>query len=123
MLRRMDRVSGRIAGMITLRGGSFLSIVQLDETVLRFPCVVSYSAEIRDEDGADRLDITVRPSGSIVDIEELKQSIAAIETISPLVADGSLTVQVRTGETGFFTTGTAKRTIADKRYKNLSDSE
>ncbi len=70
--------------MVKLRGGFYFSIAQLDEAVLRFPSVVSYGAEIRDENGADLLDVTVRVSDG-ADKERLEQSIAAIEPFPRLL--------------------------------------
>lgn len=60
VLRRLDRVEGRLAHRIELAPGHFLSLGDLDEAVLPLPGVVGLDARIETGDGRDRLRVAVQ---------------------------------------------------------------
>jgi phenylacetate-CoA ligase len=113
VLRRLGRVTNRIAEPLRLSDGRTLSVTQLDEALLREPSVCKYSAELHTVTGRDCLRITVRPAGGTVDPAGLND---LLKTELPhLFGDGRLLLEIKTGDDEYFTTGTLKRKIADLR--------
>ena len=108
VLRRLDRVSGRIAGALPLPGGGTLSIAQLDEPVYGDPAVLAYTAALTARDGVPALLLTVETDGSAWDSRPLRQKIDTL-------LGGRVTLDIRPGRADFVTTGTLKRRIADQR--------
>jgi len=108
-LRRLERVSGRICEAIQLRNGSALSIGQLDEIVFSNPSVLSYSAELLDAEGDDFLCLKVQPAQDSFDERTLEAG------LRQQLLCAHMKLEIQKGFTDFFTNGTAKRFIADKR--------
>jgi phenylacetate-CoA ligase len=115
VLKRMDHVTGRISEAVHLSGGHTLSITQLDEVLLDDQSVLSYSAGITKKNGVDCLAITVKPAAETCDTEYLLYLLKKEPTIGGLHEKGLLLIELREGDPGFFTTGTSKRFIADRR--------
>jgi phenylacetate-CoA ligase len=115
ILKRMEHISGRISEEVRLYGGASLSITQLDEIVLRNPCVFAYAAEVGVEDGCDCLILTVRSTQHTFDAEQMEFGLCRQHALGDLVKQGHLKLNIREGDVGYFTTGTAKRFIADRR--------
>ncbi len=113
VLRRLDHVSGRIKEAITLSGGQRLSITQLDEIILSDKAVASYAAEIVNQNGCDCLSITIRPANKDFQAQRLRQNLQAF--FESYLKQGHMALDIQCGDIGFFTTGTSKRYIADKR--------
>jgi phenylacetate-coenzyme A ligase PaaK-like adenylate-forming protein len=107
VLKRMERISGRLNEGVRLQDGSILSICELDEMLYREPGVYAYSAEMRMEGGFDCLVLTVAPEGHAVDSRRIASGLGRRK----------LKLVVREGDPEYFTTGTAKRFITDKRVK------
>jgi phenylacetate-coenzyme A ligase PaaK-like adenylate-forming protein len=115
VLRRMERISGRIREAVGLYDGSSLSIAQLDEVLFRDPAVSAYAAEMRVENGCDCLVLTIQSAQHDVDVKQVATELCQRHSIGDLVKKGHLKLDVREGNPGYFTTGTAKRFIADRR--------
>jgi phenylacetate-CoA ligase len=115
VLKRMERISRRMQEPIRLLDGSFLSITQLDDILLRDPCVLAYSAEISRQDGCDCLVLTIQSVRNPIDSERIAMELVGNLSMGALIAQKQLKLEIREGEAGYFTTGTAKRVITDKR--------
>lgn len=115
VLRRMERVTERRDGAVQLEDGISLSIAELDEIVYRQSCVVDYRAEIAHENGRDRLVIIVEGTPSQGDLAAIAQALCRNRKIEQLTARGRIDLDVRAGQTGYFTKGTSKRRIIDNR--------
>jgi phenylacetate-CoA ligase len=116
VLRRLGRVTGRLGEAVTLPEGRTLSITELDELVLSDKSVSAFEAALTDAGGSDRLTITVSCDGSAFDREALAQRLDGL--LGGLVREGRLTLEIKNGPVGFFTTGTLKRRITDTRNKH-----
>ena len=112
VLRRMDRVTNRIAEPVTLSDGNTLSVTQLDEILLKDPSVCKYTAQLRQSGNADCLGITIQFAGTTVDTDHLTRHLRM--GLAHLF-NGQLQLEVATGEVDYFTTGTLKRKIIDRR--------
>jgi phenylacetate-CoA ligase len=115
ILRRMERISGRISEGVRLQDGSSISIAQLDEVLFCCPCVTAYSAEIDNKQSCDCLVLTVQSAQRAVDAEQLASELCRRYSFGELIKRGHLKLDIREGDTEHFTTGTAKRFIADNR--------
>lgn len=119
VLRRMEHISGRIGEAVQLHDGSSISITHLDEVLLRNPCLSAYAAEVSIEDGCDCLALTVQSAQHAVDVERMAVELCRHFSIGDLVKRGLLRLDIREGDVGYFTTGTAKRLIADRRNQSV----
>jgi phenylacetate-CoA ligase len=115
VLKRMDHVTGRITEAVRLSDGRTLSITQLDEVLFRDKSIISYSAEITKKNGLDCLVLTVKAADLTYDPERLSALLTKDAAIDDLTANGLLQLDIRKGEPDYFTTGTSKRFIADRR--------
>jgi phenylacetate-coenzyme A ligase PaaK-like adenylate-forming protein len=113
VLRRLDRVSGRLAEAVPLPGGGTLSVTELDELILSDPSVLMFHAELTSRERCDVLTVTVRTAGGSFDKDILAQRLDPL--LGSLICDGRLQLEIRGGTVDFFTTGTLKRRIADHR--------
>lgn len=109
VLKRLERVSGRISAAVKLRNGFSLSICQLDEILFSSAQVFAYSAEILSKKGRDFLALTVRPAEDSLDMQKLKSDICR------RLPFAQSELEIQSGSPEFFTTGTAKRFIVDRR--------
>ena len=115
VLRRLEHISRRINKALRLYNGSYISITQLDEVLFRNPCVSAYSAEMCVQYGCDCLILTIRSAQRPADAEQIALELCRHHSIGDLVQQGRLKLDIREGEVEYFTTGTAKRFIADMR--------
>ncbi len=115
VLKRMERVSERLNEVVRLYDGSCLSIAQLDEVLFREPGVSAYSAEMHNKDSCDCLALTIASAEHTVDAERMASELCRRLPLGELLKQKRLKLDIREGDVGYFTTGTAKRFIADKR--------
>jgi phenylacetate-coenzyme A ligase PaaK-like adenylate-forming protein len=113
VLQRLDRVSGRLSEAVTLAEGRMLSITQLDEILLSDPSVKAFKAALSERDGCDILTVTTQSAGATFDKEHLSCQLDAL--LGGLIRGGRLKLETHGGDVDFFTTGTSKRCIIDKR--------
>jgi phenylacetate-CoA ligase len=117
ILNRMERISSRIGEAVRLCDGTSISISQLDEVLFRNPSVSAYSAEICVKDGCDCLVLIVQSAQCSVDVHQIAFELCRCYSYSMgvLIKQGRLKLDIHEGNAGYFTTGTAKRFIADRR--------
>jgi phenylacetate-CoA ligase len=113
VLRRLDRVTERLRDTIRLADGQTLSVTALDELVLSDDSIITFDAAIITKNGRDCLHVTVRANSACFDPASLHRRLQA--GLEPVLASGALTLDIGIGDTGFYTTGTLKRRIADHR--------
>ena len=113
VLRRLGRVTNRIAEPLTLTDGSTLSVTQLDEAIFKEPSVSTYSAGLSTVNSRDNLHIIVRPAGRSVDLDAVSQVLRT--QLSHLFSDERLLLEIEEGDVAYYTTGTLKRKITDLR--------
>jgi len=113
--KRLDRVRGRMHEAVKLEDGQSLSMADLDDALLGDPGVSAFSAEL--ETGAERdlLRLTVHPVREPADTARWAARVRAIEPLDRLIRRNRLDLEIVRGNVPFFTTGTAKRRIADRR--------
>ena len=110
ILRRLGKVRGRIADLSSSR--PFLSMPQLDETILAFPGVYSFQAAFRPGDDAACFDLTLFcPEQHAAGLK--KNVITAVRTLmATAAAPPAIHVHTRSPETlRWDSTGMIKRTI------------
>lgn len=118
MLRRMEKVRGRLHEMVMLSTGDWLSIADFDEKILGIAGILDYTVAFSSESEADRLDIRfcVTPE-SFVDSDKVTRAVLGIPAVGQAIRDGFLTIgTVDSGPVGSLSTGEAKRAIV-RHYK------
>lgn len=115
MLRRMERVSGRLHASIALKGGISISIAALDEILLRDPGLLAYQAEMHRRAGCDCLVVKVRTAKGAGSRQRLYAALSRTQSLGPLLQAGLLALDICEDAVEFFTTGTRKRGIVDLR--------
>lgn len=115
VLKRLERISGRVNQGVMLYDGSVISIAQLDEIIYRERSVFAYIAEMHAKDGCDCLDLTIESAQRAIDSERIVFDLCRNSTIGKLVRQKLLKITVFEGHPGYFTTGTTKRLILDTR--------
>ncbi|MGD9162420.1 MAG: AMP-binding protein [Desulfobacteraceae bacterium] len=113
LLRRLDRITGRLTEPARLMDGNTLSITQLDEALYKEPSVFTYAAELQTVNGHDCLHIIISPAGSATDLDVLVCRLKM--EFSYLFEEEKLLLNVEQGDVDYFTTGTLKRKILDSR--------
>jgi len=123
VLARMEAMRGRLKGQIMIGNDHPLNIPELDEALFPIPGVVSYKVEILSENGNDCMEITF----CVREGREQAVSASATETphevpaIHESLEQGNFRIApFRFGETGWSTTGVAKRMILDRRQEEAS---
>jgi phenylacetate-CoA ligase len=114
ILKRMDRVRGRLAGMVKLKTNDRLSISDLDEAIFAVPGVLHFLAAMKIGAKLDRLDLVISlPLDRHADIvPKVAQAVQAVPAVEKALAENKLVLNFTTvGPEVDPTTGTAKRTI------------
>lgn len=122
VLPRMECVSGRIGEPVRLQSGVSISITKLDEVLLRNPCIAAFSAEISRRRDCDCLELMVRSTSRTFDARSISEELCRGLSIGDLVHQGKLMLDIREGDVSYFTTGTSKRYIVDRRRDGLRDT-
>jgi len=116
VLRRLERVSGRLAGEVRLGDQHRINITELDEALFPLSFLLDYQAVLSSSDGMDRLDIAIATTASAPAdaAHRVRLALLAVPVLQKAVCDGSL--QLGTIEPGEFArTISIKRTVIDRR--------
>lgn len=116
--RRLDAVL-RMDGRAVLSNGSVLSMPEMDEALFGVCGLLDYRAALSTRDHRDCLEISVytEDRGESVTREALR-ALVSVPPIAEGLAEGSLRLApVGIRRAGWFTTGVAKRSIADSRNR------
>jgi phenylacetate-coenzyme A ligase PaaK-like adenylate-forming protein len=116
VLRRLERVRGRMAATLTLANGGQLNITQLDETLFLLPFLLNYQAVLSLEEDGERLSIGIETgSGNSAGFaSQVQDALLALPAIAEAVAAGVLTLDT-TGTGRYAPSPTIKRAIIDTR--------
>lgn len=116
VLRRMERVSGRMAGTVRLAQEDTVNITELDQALFPLPFLLDYQAVISSRDGGDVLAIgieTIGPDDGTWN-QAIHQALMTLPSISTALSSGTLKLDpVRAGKC--VPSATIKRSIIDMR--------
>ncbi|WP_246559398.1 DVU_1553 family AMP-dependent CoA ligase [Citrifermentans pelophilum] len=119
VLRRLERVTGRLANRVRLTGGSLLTMAELDETLFPLPFLLNFRPELRAVHGVDLLELTVECLDT--DEKEASRLIQRALTTIPALAAAFNERQLILGpirEEALTVNGAIKRTIIDRRKEH-----
>jgi phenylacetate-coenzyme A ligase PaaK-like adenylate-forming protein len=115
VLKRMERIAGRINEALYLKDGSSFSIATLVEILLRDPLIAAYEAEMCVRNNRDCLVLKVHAVQGAADARRVYSELSQHSSFGTPIKEGFLVLDVREGNVEFYTSGTSKRFIADKR--------
>jgi phenylacetate-coenzyme A ligase PaaK-like adenylate-forming protein len=115
VLKRLDRIQGRLKGAVVLGGGHPVAISDLDEVVFAVPGVLNYQAEVYNRQAEVHLRIKVHTEmGRSEDpLSAVSNALRKSGVLANPLAEGSLVLDPVA--LGIPSIGTAKRKIADSR--------
>ena len=116
VLRRLERVRGRLTGEIRLGNGHRLNIAELDEALFPLPFLLDYQAEVWSRDGKACLDVSIGTT-AVDDVEAsslVRRALLEVPAVAAAVAEGSLAMGA-VGRDAFARSITIKRTVIDRR--------
>jgi phenylacetate-coenzyme A ligase PaaK-like adenylate-forming protein len=116
VLRRLERVRGRMAGTLSLGSGERLNITQLDEALFPLPFLLNYQAVLARSDDREILSVSIEttPGENGAHGARVYSALLELPVIARSVASGALTLD--TAGTGRYEPSpTIKRIIIDRR--------
>jgi len=113
VLRRMERVSGRVGGDIELKNGAFISLPRLDEILYSVSGLISFDAEIEDCGQFYRLLLSVQSCDEKRCADEVLAALDSDGQIGRAIDEGVLTVEIAY-KNAFISNGTKKRKIIQR---------
>jgi phenylacetate-CoA ligase len=118
ILKRLDKIQGRLRGSVVLDGGHRISISDLDEIVFTVPGIMDYQAEVYGKEGMAHLRLKVhaeagRPRDAASSVSSVLRKTRLLEKA---LAEGLLVLDPITP--GVLGTGAAKRKILDLRLED-----
>ena len=120
VLRRLERVRGRLAGEIRLGGGQGLNIAELDEALFPLPFLLDYQAVLSRRGDRDCLDLAVKTtSADHADAHlAVRRALLEVPALRQAVTEGSLLLgSIGSGE--FMRSISIKRTVMDRRKEQV----
>ncbi|MDD2736899.1 MAG: AMP-binding protein [Desulfuromonadaceae bacterium] len=119
VLKRLERVQGRIAATLTMQQGMSLSMSMLDEALFPMAGVLNFTAEVTRTEDQDQLHLCLQVCEG--EEERVARKVVSIlfhaEQIAPLFLQRVLTVgSITFSVEGWLTTGVGKRRIKDNRF-------
>jgi phenylacetate-CoA ligase len=122
VLKRMDRVSGRVHEMALLRSGDWLGIADIDEALFAITDVVNYSATLTRTREIDRLEIAVflGSQGNRPVFDGIVGSLLRVPAVDRAVRGGHLVVDpIRNVQENWVTSGVVKRAILQRTQEEV----
>ena len=116
VLRRLDRVSGRMAGTVHWGVDHRLNIADLDEVLFPLPFVLNYQAVVGSRDGGNELSISITATAELTSENswQIHRALLEAPAVRRAVAAGVLRIgTIGCGE--FQSSVSIKRLIIDKR--------
>jgi phenylacetate-CoA ligase len=115
ILKRLDRIQGRLTGAVVLDKGQQLSIPDLDDVVFSVPGILDYQAEVYGREGKAHLRLKVHAEAGVSKEAgaTLSEALGRTHLLKKAVAEGTLVLDTITF--GVAGTGVAKRRILDLR--------
>jgi phenylacetate-CoA ligase len=115
VLRRLEKVRGKVNEMIRLRSGDWLGIADLDEVLFALPGIVNYLASLTRAHDVDRLEISIYPGSNEIlpELEEILGTLNRVPAIAHATETRYLILEPISFSTeDWITRGVAKRSIA-----------
>lgn len=119
VLRRLERVHGRLAGTFRLAGGDELNITQLDEALFPLPFLLNYQATLKQRDDRELISVIIETGEREEQacIDRARQALMGVPAIAGGLASGALALET-VGRGRFTPSPTIKRAIVDQRGEN-----
>lgn len=117
VLRRLEKVRGKVNEMVRLRSGDWLSITDLDDVLFTLPVIVNYVACLTRANDVDRLEVAIYPGSyeNLPEPEWILQTLTSVPAISHATKTRQLILEpIRLSTENWITTGVAKRAILQK---------
>lgn len=121
-LRRLGKVSGRLANGATLGPTVRLSMAALDEALFAIPEVLNFQAELIPANGSSRLRVAVHcdPCRFSSTLHRVREALQRLPMIHMAVAEGILDIEpIRLTPENWFPSGALKRTFIDRRQEPI----
>ena len=116
VLRRLERVRGRLSGEVCLGHDRRITIAELDEALFPLPFLLDYQAVVSNRYGMDFLDVRIETTAT--DVGEaarlVRRALLEVPALRRAVADGYL-VLGEVGRVSFERSISIKRTVIDRR--------
>jgi phenylacetate-coenzyme A ligase PaaK-like adenylate-forming protein len=125
VLRRLEKVRGKLNEMVLLRSGGWLGIADLDEALFAVPGIANYMASMTKFDEVDRLELVIHPGSHVnqPQHERILRAVAGVPAIAYAVETGRLILEpIRFSAKDWISTGVAKRAIV-LRHKGKGSDE
>jgi phenylacetate-coenzyme A ligase PaaK-like adenylate-forming protein len=116
VLRRLERVRGRLAGEVRLGNGYPLNITELDEALFTLPFLLDYQPMVSSRDGQACLDVAIE-TREIADEDAaalVRRALLEVRAVRRAVAEGRLVLGT-VGRGAFARSISIKRTVIDQR--------
>ena len=117
VLRRVEKVRGKIRDMVLLRSGEWLGMAGLDEAVFGIPGIVNFVPSLIRAHKQDRLEVVIHPVSDPDHLgpEVILTALESVPAIARAVKGGHLILgPIRFTRESRITTGVAKRTIVQR---------
>ncbi|ACV64157.1 coenzyme F390 synthetase-like protein [Desulfofarcimen acetoxidans DSM 771] len=121
VLKRMEKVRGRLGSTVSLGGGKSLSISDLDEAIFPVPAIMNYRAGVSGRKGNEILDISLHviPGAERHAVSSVLEALLELKTIREVFGESRLILTGVVNDRSIRPSrGTAKRTISDSREMN-----
>ncbi|NVO00499.1 MAG: AMP-binding protein [Geobacteraceae bacterium] len=122
VLKRLERVKGRLAGQVRLGGKYLLSMADLDEALLPLPGLLNFQATVTQENGMDILLLSLFTQGGPAEklCDSARDALGNIPTVWLVIAEGSLKIApLAIADKNWLSSGSIKRTIHDQRGEKI----
>src|SRR5262249_45355050 len=116
VLRRLERVTGRLAGVVRLGHDHSMNITELDEALFPLPFLLDYQAVVSNRYGMDFLDVSIETTGADGDeaARLVRRALLEVPAVRRAVAGGWLALGT-VGHDAFTRSISIKRTVIDRR--------
>jgi phenylacetate-coenzyme A ligase PaaK-like adenylate-forming protein len=120
VLRRLSKIQGRKTSEALLAPHARLQMAMLDEALFAIPEILDFQAELVPDIGRSLLGVVLhcKADGFSEAARGARQALAGIPAVRAAIDQGSLAIgPIRRSHEPWFTTGTAKRVLIDRRLE------
>jgi phenylacetate-coenzyme A ligase PaaK-like adenylate-forming protein len=119
VLKRLDRVNGRLAGRVQLGGTGHLGMADLDEALFPLPGIINFQAALTTDNNRDILQVSLLTRGGPAErlCSSAREALDAIPVLRHAIAGGNVKIAPLAvfTENNWQSSGSIKRTIHDNR--------
>lgn len=117
VLRRMERVAGRLSNRVRLAGGEILTMAELDEALFALPFLLNFRPELRQLAGLEVLHLIVETTEESDDDRRIMEALMTVPALASAFAGRRLLLGPIERQP-LAVSGSIKRTIVDRRDHN-----